>query len=525
MEDVFDTKPLNFRNYWAMVVRRRWSLLGPFFLLGLASFLVAHFWPVRYRSDALILVEQQKVPEKYVTANVTSDLSDRLQSITQQILSRTRLQRLIEQLNLYPKLRTHATVDEVVDTMRGDIRIELVEPPKHHDELNAFRIYYTAGSPRVAQQVTNELTSLFIEQNLEARTQQSVSTTNFLENQLEEARKDLAKQEEQLREYKMRFLGELPQQEQSNFQILGSQEAQLAATNAALERAEQQRIYLESMRAEYEAMQSSLGGDTPADPVAVADKALHDLRKQLTDLEAQYTTHHPDVDRTKEAIAQWEDLRQRAVAEQAANTKAGTDSPKPTSSPTLAEVESRLKALKAETANYQRTMDALRAEISESQSRLRLTPLREQQLSEVTRNYEDSRQYYQSLLQKKLQSELATNLEKREQGEQFRIIDPPSLPEKPVEPNRVQIILIGWAAGLCLGLALTTVREITDDTLRNEEEIQESTQLAILVRLPVLYSPRQDSHRKWRIRFEVAGVTLLILLSVAMSIYTYVMAS
>lgn len=522
-EDGFETKELNLKAYWAMVVRQRWCLLGPLFLLGLLSFVVAHFWPERYRSEALILVEQQKVPEQYVTANVTSDLQDRLQSITQQILSRTRLQKLIEQFSLYPRLRARMTMDEVIDKMRADIRIELVQAPRRQEELTAFRIYYLAGSPRVAQQVTNELTSLFIEENLESRTQQSVSTTNFLENQLEQARKDLADQEGRLREYKVRFLGELPEQQQSNVQILSSLEAQLHAASAAREGAERQQIYLESLRTEYQAMQESLtaqGSEAPAGPVAVADKALHDLRKQLTDLEAQYTSSHPDVDRAKEEIAQWEGLRQHLVAEQAANAESGVKTIPP-GGPASAEVDSRLKVTKVEIASHQREIDELRKQIEEFQSRLKLTPLREQQLAEVTRNYENSREYYQSLLQKKLQSELATNLEKREQGEQFRIIDPPSLPQKPIEPNRLEIMLIGWVLGLCCGLALTAVREITDDTLRNEEQIQESAQLPILVRLPILHSPREESRRKWRLVAEVAGVTLLILLSAAAGVYTY----
>jgi succinoglycan biosynthesis transport protein ExoP len=522
-EDGFETKELNLKAYWAMVVRERWCLLGPLFLLGLLSFVVAHFWPVLYRSEALILVEQQKVPEQYVTANVTSDLQDRLQSITQQILSHTRLQKLIEQFNLYANLRARMAMDEVIDKMREDIRIELVQAPRRQEGLTAFRIYYSAGNPRVAQQVTNELTSLFIEENLEARTQQSVSTTNFLENQLEQARKDLAEQEERLREYKVRFLGELPEQQQSNVQILSSLEAQLHAVSAAREGAERQQIYLESLRAEYQAMQNSLaapGSETPAGPVAVADRALQDLRKQLTDLEAQYTSNHPDIDRVKEAIAQWEVLRQHVVAEHTPDAEGGIKTTPP-EGPASAEMESRLKVTRLEIASDQREIDELRKQIEEFQSRLKLTPLREQQLSEVTRNYENSREYYQSLLQKKLQSELATNLEKREQGEQFRIIDPPSLPQKPVEPNRLEIILIGWVAGLCCGLALTAAREITSDILCNEEEIQKSAQLPILVRLPVLRSPREESRRKWRLAGEVAAVTLLILLSAAAGVYAY----
>src|SRR5580700_3196544 len=134
MEDTFEPNPVRGLDYWAMVLRRRWWLMGPLFVCGFVAFGVAHFWPEKYRSEALILVEQQKVPELYVTPNVVTDLQDRLQSMTQQILSRTRLQKFIEQFNLYGDSRQHTNIDEVVDQMRKDIRIELVEAPRRQDE-------------------------------------------------------------------------------------------------------------------------------------------------------------------------------------------------------------------------------------------------------------------------------------------------------------------------------------------------------------------------------------------------------
>jgi len=244
MEDTFEPNPVRWQDYWAMAARRRWWLMAPLFICGFIAFGVARFWPAQYRSEALILVEQQKVPELYVTPNVVTDLQNRLQSMTQQILSRTLLQKLIEQSNLYPDLRPRMNMDEIADKMRQNIRIELVQAPRRQDELTAFRIYFLYGSAQVAQQITNELTSLFIDENLQARGQQSVSTTTFLQNQLEQARQDLAQQEQSLREYKIRFIGELPEQKQTMLQALGSLQSQLDGTTAAIERAEQQRIYL-----------------------------------------------------------------------------------------------------------------------------------------------------------------------------------------------------------------------------------------------------------------------------------------
>ncbi len=526
MDDAFEPKNLELKDYWAMVVRRRWWLLGPFFLLGWLGFAVAQFWPYLYRSEALILVEQQKVPEQYVTPNVVSDPQDRLQSMTQQILSRTRLQRLIDQFGLYARERARMIIEDVVNKMRKDIRIEPLEARGRPGELTAFRISYAAKNPRVAQQVTNELTSLFIEENLQARTQRSVGTTTFLENQLEQARKDLAEQEQRQREYKLRYLGQLPEQQQSNLQILSSLEAQLHATVDSLDRADQQKIYLESMRDEYQAMQRSLKAGTVSarvSPAAAAEAALSDLRKQLSDLEANYTPLHPDIVKLKEEIAQREALKKRQEAEQASGQN-GAASPGATADPAFIEVESRLKAVVIEIQDRQKQADELRTRIREFQSRLNLTPVREQQLAEVTRAYENSRQYYQSLLQKKLQSELATNLEKRQQGEQFRILDPASLPGKPEEPSRLEIILIGWALGLCVGVGLIAFREFNDGTLRSEKEISVSTKLPVLVRIPVLHTPREEVRQRWYRGLEVAGVTLLILFSASTGVYTYLVS-
>ncbi len=527
MDDPFEPKEVSFQDYWAILVRQRWWLMGPLFLSGLLAFAVAHGWPERYRSEALILVEQQKVPELYVTPNVVTDLQDRLQSMTQQILSRTRLQKLIEQFNLYPGQRAHTTMDEVIDKMRADIRIELVQAPRRQADLTAFRIFYSAENPHVAQKVTNQLTSLFIEENLQTRGQLSVSTTNFLQNQLEQARKELAEQEQQLRVYKIRYLGELPEQQQSILQMLSSLEAQRHANTTALDRAEQQKIYLESLRAEYRAMQQSLGGkdgSVSGSPIVVAQAVLRDLRKQLTDLEAKYTSEHPDVDKLKDQIAEWT-ARQKGLETEPVGTPGGDTqgaAATPVREPAVAEIDSRLKATQAEIENYKRGIKELQSRIATFQSRLNLTPLREQQLAEVTRNYENSRQNYQSLLQKKLQSELATNLEKRQQGEQFRIIDPPNLPLKPSEPNRLQFVLVGWVVGLCVGLGLTAIREIANDTVHNEREISDCTKVPVLVRVPVLRSRGEVVRRLLGRTLEAGGVALLVLLSVAMGIYTYV---
>src|SRR5215469_8236248 len=229
MNEDFEQQSTNSRSleqHWDMVRRRRWWLILPVFAIWAMVWGISWFLPAYYKSETLILVEQQKIPEQYVVSNVAGDLQDRLQSMTQQIMSRTRLLRIIDQFNLYGGSR-RLTPEQIVERMRKDIEIQLVQAPGHKDDLSAFRVSYSSRDPRIAQQVTNELTSLFIEDNLETRRQQSQSTTGFLDSQMQEARQKLSDQEERVRDFKSHYLGELPTQMQSNVQILTGLQARL----------------------------------------------------------------------------------------------------------------------------------------------------------------------------------------------------------------------------------------------------------------------------------------------------------
>jgi len=514
MNDLYEQKPIDWREWAKLLARRRWWLLGPFFAVSLLSVIVVQLWPQLYRSEALILVEEQKVPEQYVTPNVVADPQDRLQSMTQQILSRTRLRRLIDQFNLYAGERSRRTMDELIDKMRTRIRIELVQAPGRGADLTAFRIYFSAESPSLAQNVTNEITSLFIEENLRARAQQSIGTTDFLTNQLEQARKDLAEQEERQRQYKMRYLGQLPEQQQSNLQILSSLEAQLRANTDALERAEQQKVYLESLRSEYQALRR----DPDAGQLANSPAALtvEETRRQLTEMEAKYTARHPDVVRLRRQLASQEAGKDAADA-------AGSGGRFRQGATAVSDIEaqSRLKAITAEIESRKKDTDELRRRIREFQGRLDMTPVREQQLAEVTRSYENSRQYYQSLLQKKLQSELATNLEKRQQGEQFRILDPATLPLKPSQPNRLSIVLVGWLLGLCIGIGALVARELTDGAIRSERDVSAAVKMPVLIHIPLLHTPAAEARQRVRRLAELAGIAAGFALCAVVGIHTY----
>ena len=496
-----------------IVRRHRWHFLVPFFLGWLLVWGISWALPSIYRSGTLILVEQPAVPEKFVVSNIDADIQQQLDSITQQILSRTRLQHIIEGLNLYAEERKHRNPDELVEVMRKDIDIELVRGDDR--KLSAFNIYYTNRNPEMAQRATNELASLFITENMEQRQVRSENTTRFLEDQLAQARAKLAEQEARVREFKDKHIGELPSQTQSNLQILGGLQAQLQAQEDSLNRAKQQNTYLESLLNQYRTLEHGGSGGTGAIGLSAVDRELDRLKAQLADLSSHYTDRHPDVRKTKEQIARTEKMRERIVND--INKPGASDTPDPTASnssapesgPTL-DLESQLKANRIEIANHQGAIRELQNKVYEYQGRLNRAPVMEQQFSDITRDYEQSKANYDSLLAKKNQSQMATNLEKTQQGEHFRMLDPPNLPVKPFKPKRLQICGMGLIAGLFFGGAAAFGREKLSGKIYTEREFKKMLSFDVIAEIPPIETPaEQVSHRRSSWAAAVAAVMIM----------------
>ena len=519
----------DFTEIKGIVRRRRWQFLVPFFCGWLLVWGASWVIPSTYRSGTLILVEQPSVPEKYVVSNIDLDIQHQLDSITQQILSRTRLLHIIDSLGLYPEDRKRKNPDELVEQMRKDIEIEL----SHGDDkkLSAFNIYYANRDPKMAQMATSELANLFITENLEQRQERSENTTKFLQDQLDQARTKLAAQEAKLRVFKDQHLGELPTQTQSNLQILTGLQSQLQANQDALNRAKQQNTYLESLVNQYRAMEHgskpSAGG-----PVGLAevDKELDRLKAQLADLTSHYTDKHPDVRKTKEQIAQTEKMRDRIVAD--INNRAKDPSPAP-ATPTIAsldpktapvlELESQLKANRLEIANREAEIKDEQGKINQYQSRLNMAPVMEQQFADITRDYDQSKTDYEALLAKKNQSEMSTDLEKTQQGEHFRMLDPPNRPGRPYKPNRLQLCALGLMAGLVFGAGFAIGPEKLSGKIYSEREIKRLVPYDVIAEIPAIESVAEHSaHRRgsWLAGAAAAVIVGFILLGSAVT-YLY----
>jgi polysaccharide chain length determinant protein (PEP-CTERM system associated) len=407
--------------------------------------------------------------------------------------------------------------------MRKDIEIELVK--NGHDTITAFNVSYSSRDPRQAQQVTSELTNLFINENLEVRQQESEDTTKFLEGQLETARKTLSDQEEKIREFKGLHVGELPTQVGSNLQILAGLQSQLQNEEDALNTAKQQRVYLETLVNQYRSLQGAPkteGGTTEGLPAV--DLELDKLRAQLADLSSHYTDRHPDVRKVKEQIAKTEKMRDQIAADLKAKASAPQADPnaetpdaaemRDPSSP-MVQLQGQLQANRVEISNREHAVAELKTKVVDYQARLNQEPVREQQLSDLTRGYEQSKANYDELLKKKNGSAMATSMELLQQGERFRIIDAPSLPIKPDFPNRLKFCGIGLGVGLALGAVVAGAFEVMDDRIYDQKELQKLLPVAVISEIPAIVveaDERNERQRLWLGWAAAVFVSVTILL-------------
>ena len=523
-------KTLDVARY-AGIIRRRHVLLLTLLLVGWAG-VWGGSWalPARYKSGTLILVQEPTMPRDYVLPNVSDDLQDRLQSITQQILSRTRLLLIINKFHLYRDKDHAPTPDEQVASMRKDIDIELVRDP--HDVITAFRIFYSAPNPHLAQMVTGELTDLFINENLQVQERESESTTEFMQQQLASARQSLADQDAKVRAFQSAHEGELPTQQASNLQILSGLQTQMQSEQDGLSSARQQRAYLQSLVDQYRATegptQTTAGVPTP---LASLDQRLATLQATLTDLLTRYTNEYPEVQQVRAEIAKTEKARQQMLASIKANagkqqsSQGSTEAPvSPEANPTLLQLEGQLHSEEMEVASRQRAITELQAKIGQYQGRLNSEPAVEQQLADLTRGYDQSQTNYNQILQKESNSQMATSMEQMQEGERFTMLDPPSLPLTPDFPNHLKMCGAGIGAGAALGILIVAMLEFMDDRLHTEKEIKNLLSGAVISEIPEVVTPRDAGRNRRKAFFGWAMAAMVFVVILAGTAFSYLHA-
>jgi polysaccharide chain length determinant protein (PEP-CTERM system associated) len=444
-------------------VRRRWWM--PLLFVALAAGVshgITRRLPKIYRASTLILVEPQKIPVAYVRPTVTTSVENRLRSIQQQITSRSRIERVIQELNLFPDQTGRVPMERLVAQVAPRVSIQTMG-------TSAFRIHFEGTNPQTVAQVANKLADLFIAENTEAREREARTTSEFLEEELQKVKERLEAEEEAIARFKREHMGELPEQRESNLRTLETLQARLRLTSEALTRAQDRRLTLESQLADL----PSTGAD--ANQVALL---LDQARARLSQLKIQYTDQHPEVLQQQREIARLE----RALEEQP------PPDPNAAARPAVSVYEARLKAdlEAAETDIKTLTKEEaqIRADIVKYQLRVENAPRNEAALSTLTRDYDNLRANYQSLLSKKLEAKLAENLERERQGEQFTIVDRAVPPVAPYKPNLTQIMMLGSAIGLLAGCAAAFAVDLLRPRFRTEEELAAAFGVPVLAVIP-----------------------------------------
>jgi len=500
-----------------VIARRRVQILLPFLIISLGTFIVVRQLPDRYLSETLILVVPQRVPESYVRATVTTRIADRLQSINQQIMSRTRLEPVIKEFNLYPDLVKTGLVEDAIERMRRDT----VVVPVRGD---AFLISYTSDDPRTAMRVTERLASLYIDENLRDREILADGTNQFLESQLAAAKDRLIDHEKKLEEYNRRYAGQLPSQVQTNLQVLQNAELQIQAIVDSLSRDKDRRMVLEGVLADgsgsalAEALaagsaSSAATGQAPDLPTAAQ---LDAANKALDAMTLRLKPEHPDVMHQKRVIAELQrklDDETAAAALMPRPEPPANDRGESARLARIAQARAEIDAMGQQIAQKERDEERLRAVVTDYQARVEAAPTRESDLIELSRDYDTLQRTYTSLLTKKEDAQIAANLERYQIGEQFKVLDPARMPEKPVSPDRPRLYAIGAVAGLGLGIALAVLLEFSDTTLKTDTDVVMAIGLPVLALIPELVTDEEISKRRRRrllASFAAAGAAAMV---------------
>jgi polysaccharide chain length determinant protein (PEP-CTERM system associated) len=494
-------------EYIEILRRRIWYIVIPFVLILTGASAYAIFAPRLYKASTLVLVSPQRIPEAFVQATVTSKVEERLQSIAQEVLSRTRLEQIINDLKLYQKERKSLSREDVVALMQKDIKIEL--PTRKEESKGFFTISYIGRDPNTVTTVANRLSSQFIEENLKLREQQASGTTEFLAIELTTAKAKLDQLETAVTQYKRRFMGELPEQREANIKILEQLQNQYQRTGEALRAAQDRKLIIQKrltdmelpigaqvMAAdEKEDRLSSAASPNPQKELASSSRAVErkgyyesqreSLTRLLEELRAKYTESHPDVIATRKKLADMEnkkDLPTPDKTEAKAEAKAQVYDVK--KEPRYKELNNQLEFTDMEIVRFRESERTIVAQIEKYRARIEQTPAREQDMASLLREHQNTKETYGRLLQKSESAQQAENLEKRQKGEQFRIIDPARTPEKPFSPDVNKILLIGLLAGIGGGFGLAFFREQFDRSFHDSGDVEVTLALKVLATIP-----------------------------------------
>ena len=491
----------------------------PLVVSSIAGIYLCLTTPRLYVAKTSILVEAQRVPTNFVKSLVSIDLSERISTISQQIMSRTNLEKIIKQFNLYsgPEHR-EMYMEDKVNGLRRRISVNV---GRSRRGTNTFSISFKGDDPEKVMRIANTLATYFIDENLKVREEQAIGTSSFLDDELVMMRRKLESVEDALNKYRKEHIGELPEQLDSNLRVLDRVQLSLSEKELALREA---RSRLTAMDKAIKAAQKSSRATTPSlngsidlggdgDEVSEEATQLETLKQQLALAQTRYTERHPDVIKLKRIIAGLE-ARLREQADQPVKNQIPKNGRMSNNSQENKKVDlkqlSERELLEGEIRNLEKEVLELQDKIKVYSARVENTPKREQELLSLNRDYGNIQKQYSSLLSRKLEAEIAVNMERKQKGEQFRILDPARLPQKPSEPDLKKFFLMAVAAGLAVGGGIVFLFDFFDSSFKRMDEIESVIGVPVLATLPSLVQPGELKKR--RINLLVSTVSLMFTL-------------
>jgi polysaccharide chain length determinant protein (PEP-CTERM system associated) len=464
------------------ILKRYWWILPLTVVSGTSLALgVTVFLPKKFTSQTLVLVEQPTVSQDLVKPVVTEATNQKLASMQEQILSRARLQPIIDKFGLYPEDRATVHMEDLVAKLRAAVEVTPLAPMQgtQNRQLPGFHVNVTFDNPQTAQRICSEITNMFMEQNAKDINAQGTMTTEFFTQHVDEAKRNLDEQDAKLADFKKKYMGSLPDQEQTNLGLLAGMNSQLDAVTQAVNRAQQDKVMNESLLSSQLATWKTVkGGDTPTETL---DQQLTALQDQLSVLQSRYTADHPDVIKTKNQIEQ---LRKRMSegpksGGTPANAQATGIEP-----PAIQQLRARVRQSDLSIADLVKRQGQIQNQIAVLQGRIQSTPGVEQQYKELTRNYQSAAEFYNDLLKKHDQAAISSDLNRQQQGEHFNVLDPASFPMTPSFPKKTMFAGAGAGGGLALGLAILYMLAAFDPSMHTERDVEVCMQLPVLAMVP-----------------------------------------
>jgi polysaccharide chain length determinant protein (PEP-CTERM system associated) len=498
---MIENRELTIDDYLAMLRRRAKVILIPALLAPLAAWMASYAFPPKYTSQALIMMEGQKVPESMVQPAVSEDWTQRIATLQQQVKSRSNLQPVIERLQLS---KTPQGVDDVIDSIREKMTVEpvpdlsqigttAVKKKPGQNSMPGFYLNYTASNPREAQAICNELTSLMITENGKFLDRATTGTSDVLSKGLEDAKNHLDDLDAKVASFKKQYVGQLPGDQENNLKILMGLNSQLEANTQTLNREQQDKAYTETLLSQQLAAWKTAQDSTNPQTL---EKQLNDLEAQLPQLQARYTADHPDVIKAKADIAELKKKLDEVKKASAQISGSGDEQASANEPAEIQKLRLQIHQYGDATAAASRDQKRLQQEIAVYQNRVTLTPSVEAEYKLLARDYENAQKNYQELLADKSKADLTAKMNLQQQGERMFPLNPASLPEEPSSPNRLLFAGGGLGAGLALGLGLAMWLELRDNSIRTEADAEAALELPLLVALPWVGSTEAGSNGK-----------------------------